>query len=191
METGVFRRKRQLNTSATAIGAGNMLTDQQRERITALLVRRNFIDQSMRSGLFFEKGTDCFVDLNRTPIAYEVLAGAKEIVGNHGIVKLYSLEQEINGILASKALQQPQPPAPSLPKDVTQVDNRAEIRPPAGADCKPAPAKPVKRGPYFGESFGALYDKGVPKEEIMRLKGMKDEQDYFRAEASLHKIRGL
>ncbi len=168
-----------------------MLTDQQRERITALLVRRNFIEQGMRPGLFFEKGTDCFEDLNRTPIAYEVLAGANEIVGNHGIVRLYSLEQEIKGILANKAPQQPQPPAPSVLKDVMQVDNRAEIRPPAGANCKPAPAKSVKLGPYFGESFGALYDKTLPKEEIMRLKGMKDEQDYFRAEASLHKIRGL
>ncbi len=177
-----------------------MLTDQQRERITALLVRRNFLEQGMRPGLFFEKGTDYFVDLNRTPRVIGVLAGAKEITGNHGITKLYSLDQEINGILASKA---PQPPAPSAPKDITLVDNTASITARSSSNCKPeqkAPVveqkpakieqKPAKVKSMRENSFGSLLDKGYTREQLMECFGL-NECEYERAVDSLNKIRGV
>lgn len=177
-----------------------MLTDQQREQIAALLVRRGYKEQRMRPGLFLEKSSDCFVDLNRFPYVSGVLAGAKETTANHGITRLYSLEKELNGILASKA---PQPPAPSKPKDVTQVDNRAEVCQPSEGNCKPEqkppaveqkPAKiekkPAKVKSMRENSFGSLYDKGLSREQLMERFGL-NEREYERAVDSLNKIRGV
>ncbi len=48
----------------------------------------------------------------------------------------------------------------------TYLSDRSENRPPAGVDCKHAPAKPVKLGPYFGESFGACTIRACLKKKL-------------------------